>query len=183
MQSSGNVYTVANVKFPHPWKDLWCLAVPGCCSGRRRGFLLLRAWSGMVSLRAFLRLRRDVCFVRFCKVCVVAAEIAAAGGECTVAPGRGLVGGARGTFQVETVAVGAGKGVWSSKRAARLTVPGVRARVLESTAVIPNRTEVGIVVRTIYTKVDPIVGVTERAGMHARRVPVRAVHCAVSPII
>lgn len=173
---------MANVKFPHPWKDLWCLAVPGCCGGRCRWFLFLSACSRMVSLRAFLRLRRDVCLVRFCKVCVV-AEIAAVGGECTIAPGRGLVRGARGAFQVQTVAVGAGKGVWRSKRAARLTVPGVRARILESTAVIPNRAEVGIVVRAIYTKVDPIVGVTERAGMHARRVPVRAVHCAVSPII
>lgn len=175
--------TVANVKFPHPWKNLWWLAVPGCCGWRCGGFLFLRAWSGMVSLRAFLRLRRDVCFVRFCKVCVVTAEITAVGGECTVAPGRGLIRGARGAFQTETVAVGAGKGVWRSKRAARLTIPGVRARVLESAAVIPNRTEVGIVVRAIYTKVDPIVGVTKRAGMHARRVPVRAVHCAVSPII
>lgn len=116
-------------------------------------------------------------------MCAVAAEIAAVGSECTVAPSRGLVRGARGAFQVETVAVGAGKGIWRSKRAARLTVPVVRSLVLERTTVIPNCTEVGIVAGAIYTKVDPIVGVTERAGMHARRVPVRAVHCAVSPII
>lgn len=171
---------MANVQLPHPWEYLWSLTVVRCCSRARHRFLLLRACGGG-GLCSFLGLGRDIGLVCVREMCAVAAgEIAV--GESAVAGWCALIRWRRGTLQFQRFAGGTRQGIWRRERAARLSVPGLLTRILESARIIFNCSEMAIV-GTIYTKVYSIVVVTERPGMHAGGVPVRSVHSAVSTII
>lgn len=174
-------HIMANVQLPHPGEYLWSLTVVRCCSRGRHRFLLLRTTGGG-GLCSFLGLGRDIGFICVRKMCAIAAGKIVAVGKSAVAGWCALIRWRRGTLQFQSIAGGTRQRIWRRERAARLSVPGLLTRILESARIISNCPEMAIV-GTVYTEVYSIVVVTERPGMHAGGVPVRSVHSAVSTII